>query len=117
MTDPTRQEKPGTAIADPGTVWVCGACGKRARSRYGFDENNKSTALDRGWDASCILNAILCVDSPILPWRAVEAAVSAIVQRAIAGVTVEQVADFHAANRARVEAAIAARLSDGRKTR
>lgn len=61
----------GTDIAPEGTVWVCGACGKRARSRYGFDEGRRSTALDAGWDESCMLNAILCWDRPLLPWQPV----------------------------------------------
>lgn len=50
----------GTQIAPEGQVWVCGACGKRARSRYGFDAQHQSTAIDRGWDESCMLNAVLC---------------------------------------------------------
>jgi hypothetical protein len=51
---------PGTRVAPHGTVWVCGACGKRSLTRYGFDEENKRTALDNGWDESCMLNATLC---------------------------------------------------------
>lgn len=55
----------GTDIAPEPRVWVCGACGKRARSRYGFDAAGKSTALDRGWDESCMLNAVLCEPTPV----------------------------------------------------
>ena len=55
----------GTDIVTEPRVWVCGACGKRARSRYGFDEGGKSTALDRGWDASCMSNAVLCEPTPV----------------------------------------------------
>lgn len=43
--------------APPGQVWVCGACGKRSRDMYG----NKS--LSRGWDVSCVMNAVLCKES------------------------------------------------------
>jgi hypothetical protein len=40
-------------IAPPGTIYVCAACGKTARD-----------ILDgpRGWDESCMLNAVLCHD-------------------------------------------------------
>ena len=54
----------GTAIAPDPLVWVCGACGKRARSRYGFDAQERSTAIDRGWDESCMLHAVLCTPNP-----------------------------------------------------
>jgi hypothetical protein len=50
----------GVTLAPKGYIWVCQACGKRARSRYGFDENNKSTAIDYGWDESCMMHAQLC---------------------------------------------------------
>lgn len=42
----------------PGKIWVCGACGKRSRSRAGF-RGVRGMAIDRGWDASCMLNAVL----------------------------------------------------------
>lgn len=45
MTDESR-------IALPGTIWVCRACGKTAKDRYG-DKNSS-------WDESCMLNAVLC---------------------------------------------------------
>lgn len=41
-------------VAPEGQVWVCGACGKRSRDRYGYQP------IDRGWDESCFLNAVLC---------------------------------------------------------
>jgi len=60
-----RQEvKAGTTPAPQGQIWVCAICGKRARTRYGFDEHQKSTALDAGWDESCMLHAVLCHESP-----------------------------------------------------
>jgi hypothetical protein len=42
-------------IAPPGTIHVCGACGKTARDKYG---------MERGWDESCMLNAVLCKEQP-----------------------------------------------------
>lgn len=41
-------------VAPEGQVFVCGACGKRSRDRYGF------RSVDRGYDESCMLNAVLC---------------------------------------------------------
>lgn len=41
-------------VAKPGRVWVCLACGKRSRDRYG------RAPVDRGWDVSCFLYAVLC---------------------------------------------------------
>lgn len=35
-------------IADPGKVYVCLACGKTAKDRYGSEG---------GWDESCMLNS------------------------------------------------------------
>jgi hypothetical protein len=37
--------------APPGKIWVCLACGKRARSRLGNDNPR--------WDESCAVNAVL----------------------------------------------------------
>jgi hypothetical protein len=39
-------------IAPEGQIWVCGACGKTSKDRYG-DRNSS-------WDESCALNAVLC---------------------------------------------------------
>lgn len=50
----------GKELAPDGQVWVCAACGKRARSRYGFNVVGGSTVIDRGWDTSCMMHAILC---------------------------------------------------------
>ena len=52
-------------IAPEGQVYVCGACGKRSRDRYG------SARIDYGWDESCMLNSVLCYDDGP-PWKAVE---------------------------------------------
>ena len=54
----------GPVEVPQGLVWVCQACGKRARSRYGMSAKN-------GWDVSCMLNAVLCFDEPEGPWAAV----------------------------------------------
>jgi len=46
-------------IAPEGMVWVCGACGKTTKDKYGNE---------RGWDESCMLNAILCEESKLV-WK------------------------------------------------
>ena len=42
-------------FARPGTIWVCGACGKTATDQYGIEGEHSP-----GWDESCMLNSILC---------------------------------------------------------
>jgi hypothetical protein len=42
---------PTERFAPEGKVWVCGACGKRTKDRYGEEG---------GWDEACMLNAVLC---------------------------------------------------------
>ena len=60
--------------AIPPCRYVCVACGKTSATRYGFDPDH-----DRGWDASCMLNAALCEPTGLLPlgaaWRQVKGAV------------------------------------------
>lgn len=51
-------EDVGNVVAAEGTVWVCAACGKTSRDRYGEQR------ISRGWDESCMLNAVLCFDPP-----------------------------------------------------
>ena len=48
------EPQPGFEVkqAPEGTVWVCCACGKTARHRYGDPGTS--------WDESCSLNAVLC---------------------------------------------------------
>jgi hypothetical protein len=53
----------GTDVVPEPYRFVCMACGKTARSRYGFDVTGKSTG-DLGWDVSCVTHAILCAPSP-----------------------------------------------------
>ena len=60
----------GTDLAPPGKLWVCGACGKKSRTRYGFIDNGTpnggdflpdgTRVADKGWDESCMMNAMLC---------------------------------------------------------
>jgi len=40
------------SFAPKGAIFVCGACGKTSSNLYGDGS--------RGWDASCMLNAVLC---------------------------------------------------------
>lgn len=47
-------------IASKGQVFVCSACGKRSKDKYG-DE-----MIDRGWDVSCMLNSILCYEDKLV---------------------------------------------------
>lgn len=64
----------GTTPAPAGQVWVCTACGKRSRTRYGFDDDNQDAFIDRGWDESCSMHAVLCYEQRGADgaWRAVE---------------------------------------------
>jgi hypothetical protein len=41
-------------IAPKGAVWVCQACGRRSKDRYGYKR------ISSGWDESCMINAVLC---------------------------------------------------------
>ena len=55
----------GTALAPEGSIWVCMACGKTSKSRYGFDADNKNVAM-MGWDESCMLNSRLIPEEKIV---------------------------------------------------
>lgn len=39
-------------IAPDGEIWVCLACGKTSKDRYGLEEEHSP-----GWDESCMLNS------------------------------------------------------------
>ncbi len=54
----------GTTMAPEGQVWICGACGKTSPTRYGFDDANKNVGQP-GWDASCMMNSVLCLTTSI----------------------------------------------------
>jgi len=43
--------------APEGSVYVCFACGKRSRDRYG------SKKIDYGWDVSCMMNCNLVLEN------------------------------------------------------
>lgn len=47
-------------IAPQGAVFVCGACGKRSRDKYG------TAAIDKMWDSSCMLHAVLCDEASLV---------------------------------------------------
>ena len=49
----------GTELAPEGKVWICMCCGKRARSRYGFDAQDNDTKIDYGYDESCMMHSEL----------------------------------------------------------
>ena len=60
----------GTTLCADDHVWVCGACGKTSRTRYGFVDDGTSRGdnnlpdgtrvASHGWDASCMMHAVLC---------------------------------------------------------
>ena len=67
-----KDDDDGTTHAAPEHVWVCSACGKTSRTRYGFDKTDARVA-SRGWDESCMLHAVLCYEAkgPDGKWQAV----------------------------------------------
>lgn len=50
--------RPGTKLVPADCVYVCCACGKLSKTRYGFDDKHQSQATI-GWDVSCSMNASL----------------------------------------------------------
>ena len=46
-------------VAPAGQIFVCFACGKRSRDKYG------DQALDKFWDVSCVLNSGLCYEDKL----------------------------------------------------
>ena len=48
-------------VPDDG-IWVCAACGKTSTDRYGIEGEHS-----RGWDESCMMNAVLCKRAGIKP--------------------------------------------------
>lgn len=67
------ERRDGIALAPEGQVWVCAICGRRAKSRWGFDAKNNSTVLDYGYDSSCMSHSVLCFEErgPDGAWLAV----------------------------------------------
>lgn len=47
-------------FAPKGAIWVCAACGKTARDKYGMEGEHSP-----GWDESCMLNAFLCRENAL----------------------------------------------------
>lgn len=52
-------DKNGNQVAAQGQVFVCGACGKQSKDKYG------EQMIGRGWDVSCMLNAVLCKEDSL----------------------------------------------------
>jgi len=48
-------------VAPKGKVYVCAACGKRSRDRYGYQK------IDWAWDESCMMHAVLVDERELLP--------------------------------------------------
>lgn len=53
-------EGPGNHVAPEGHVFVCNACGKRSRDKYG------EMKIDPGWDEACMMEAVLCAESSLV---------------------------------------------------
>jgi hypothetical protein len=59
--------------APAGKVFMCGACGKLSRWRYGFDNSNQNSDpqgrpyASHGWDESCMMNSALIEATEIEP--------------------------------------------------
>lgn len=65
-------EESGNKRAPEGSVYVCGACGKVSRWRYGFDSANGKNDASSGWDESCAMNSGLVPEAAIVEpsgWR------------------------------------------------
>lgn len=56
----------GTDMPPQGTIFICAACGKRSRTRFGFDGQNLRVGPSQGWDESCMLNAVLVQEDSIV---------------------------------------------------
>ena len=50
----------GNEIAGVGKVFVCSACGKRSKDKYGYQK------IDSSWDESCMMHAVLCEESMLV---------------------------------------------------
>lgn len=66
--------------AIPPCRFVCSACGKTSATRYGLP----NTDHDPGWDASCMLHAVLCRREPKnVIWYRVEDSVEGVHYEAV----------------------------------
>ncbi len=69
--------------AREGTIFVCGASGKSARWRYGWDDKQKhDPETSPGWDSSCVSGATLCLESSIVRQgsRVIKATAAGVIQ-------------------------------------
>jgi hypothetical protein len=48
------------AVAPEGQVYLCTACGKRSRDKYG------EKRISHGWDVSCMMNSVLVYEDSIV---------------------------------------------------
>ncbi len=48
------------SIAPKGQVWVCTACGKISRDKFGMQR------ISYGYDESCMINSILCFEDKLV---------------------------------------------------
>lgn len=65
----------GTDLTPEGQIWICSACGKKSRTQFGFVDDGTprgsdvtpdgARVADRGWDESCMMNAVLCRAVPV----------------------------------------------------
>ncbi len=55
---PEELKDDGTTICDPSKTWICGACGKKSKTKYGMDKTGQIVS-DPWWDESCMMNSFL----------------------------------------------------------
>jgi hypothetical protein len=60
----------GTTMCADNKTWICMACGKLSRTKYGFDFLDRNCA-DHGWDVSCMMHAELITKEELKDIRAV----------------------------------------------
>ena len=49
----------GTDCVSRPLTWLCERCGKKSRSKYGFNRSG-ANVCDTGYDAACAMNSFLC---------------------------------------------------------
>lgn len=59
LMEPSKYESSNKS-APEGQVYVCSACGKRSKDRYGNER------ISPGWDISCFAHAVLCYENLII---------------------------------------------------
>jgi hypothetical protein len=48
------------AVAPEGQVYLCAACGKQSKDKYGEQR------ISHGWDVSCMMNSVLVYEDSIV---------------------------------------------------